>query len=174
MALIVETGAGVASANTFISLADYLLWAEERPHIPVPSDEDVMAGFLLEAAVAMAAIKQWRGTKTYAITVNSLPWPRTNVVMRDTGEILDETFIPSEIIYGQAMLAAEMYSAWADRDTPGAGASVTERTVEVGEIKESQKFGVVRNDGKLMRPSARASSMAQFSRFLNGLGIVRA
>ena len=171
MALVVEDGSGVAGANSFISLLDFLDFAETH-NFALPDDEDLSEGWLRRAAFAMQTMG-WKGT--VVDTDQALAWPRADVYV--DGELLSESAIPRGIIYGQAMLALEMYAQDAAKAESGGGAAVVEETTKVDVIQQTRRFDLTRrNSGKLLSPAARASSRAQFADYLKtrGLGIVRA
>lgn len=166
MALTVETGAGVANANTYISLNDFRTFAEGH-NFTLTDDDDLVEGWLRRAAFAMQTLA-WKGVKVD--TDNALAWPRSGVYVDD--ELLAEDAIPRGIIYGQAMLAVEMYAADALETTPGGGAAVAEHTVKVDVIEESKKFNLAyRNAGSVKAPAAAASSRAQFADYLRTRGL---
>jgi len=171
MALIVETGAVVTDADTFISLADFRTFAEGK-NFATPADDAVAEGWLKRAAFAMWQMT-WKGCKVD--TDQPLPWPRTDVYV--DAELLAYDSIPRGIIYGQAMLALEMYAADSLAAEPGGGAAVIEHSVKVDVIEESKKFDLAhRNTGSLLAPAAAASSRAQFADYLRyrGLSAIRA
>ena len=101
MALIVETGAGVAGANSYISLADAQAFLTSRG-LNVTLSE----GQLLQAMDAMALLN-WKGYK-----VNEsfpLDWPRSGVVDRD-GFTVGFDSIPAKLSTGQVWLAYHIAS----------------------------------------------------------------
>lgn len=162
MALTVETGAGITGANSFISLNDFLTFAEGH-NFTISDDDDINEGWLRRAAFAMGQMN-WKGS--LVDSEQALCWPRSGVVTSG-GESIAEDYIPRGIIYGQAMLAIEMYAADLVKDQAGGGAALTEYSVKVDTIEESKKFDVVRrNAGSLPEPSATAGSRAQFSIWL--------
>lgn len=171
MALVVEDGSGVAGANSFISLIDFLDFAEQH-NFALPDDEDLSVGWLRRAAFAMQ-VMDWKGSLVDAD--QAMPWPRSGVYV--DGELLSESAIPRGIVYGQAMLALEMYAEDASAAEAGGGAAVGEESVKVGEIEQTRKFDLTRrNSGKLLSPAAKASSRTQFADYLRtrGLSLVRA
>jgi hypothetical protein len=172
MALTIEDGSGVAGANSFISLNDFLRFAEGA-NFALSDDDDINEGWLRRAAFAMQTM-DWRGCLVAAD--QALPWPRTDVALRN-GEIVAADAIPRGIVYGQAMLAIEMYAADTAASSAGGGATVVEESVKVGEIEQTRKFDLARrNPGSLPEPAAKASSRAQFADYLRtrGLSVVRA
>ena len=167
MALTVETGAGVEGADSYIALSDFQTFATDRG-FAIPATDPECEAWLRRAAFAMDPMA-WRGERVSS--EQALAWPRSCVVTK-AGESIAEDYIPRGIVYGQAMLAIEMYAADVVKDQPGGGAAVVEHTVKVDAIEESKKFDVVRrNAGSLPEPSATASSTAQFSIWLRYGGL---
>lgn len=96
MALIVETGPGVAGANSYTSLADAMAFINARD-LSVALTE----GLLLRA-MDVLNVQTFKGAKTEA--GNSLPWPRIGVY--DCDDTLGASdFIPPQIIHAQIWLA---------------------------------------------------------------------
>ena len=171
MALIVEDGSGVKGADSYISLADFRTFADGA-NFTAPADDTIAEGWLRRAAFAMGQM-QWKGSQVDAD--QALAWPRSGVYVN--GELLSESSIPRGIVYGQAMLALEMYADDTAASEAGGGAAVAEETVKVDVIEQTRKFDLTRrNSGKLLSPAARASSRAQFADYLRtrGLSVIRA
>lgn len=168
MALTVEDGTGVAGAVSYITLADFQTFAADRGFAIPALDADCEA-WLRRAAFAMDPMN-WKGEPVDS--EQALAWPRSGVVTK-AGESIAEDYIPRGIIYGQAMLAIEMYAADLVKDQAGGGAALTEYSVKVDTIEETKKFDVVRrNAGSLPEPSAAAGSRAQFSIWLRYGGMM--
>lgn len=167
MALTVEDGTGVTDADSFMSLADFREFADGA-NFDIPDDDIAAEGWLRRAAFAMGPMG-WLGRPTSA--TQALAWPRTGVVLRN-GEVVAEDYIPRAIVYGQAMLALEMYAASLTAAQDGGGAAVTEVSVKVDVIEQTKKFALgTKNAGSLPEPSATASSRAQFADYLRTRGL---
>jgi hypothetical protein len=76
MTLIVEDGSRVAGANTYISLASFKAWADDR-NITYSSDNHVEAQILR----AMDYIESLSFIGFKETSTQSLQWPRVNVVI---------------------------------------------------------------------------------------------
>lgn len=163
--LTVEDGTGVATADSFISLADFRTFAEGAM-FDAPADDVTAEGWLRRAAFSMGPMG-WLGEQGGG----ALAWPRSGVVLR-SGEVVAGDTIPRAIVYGQAMLALEQYAASQAAATPGGGAAVVEHSVKVDVIEETKKFDLAsRNAGSLPEPAAVASSRAQFADYLRYRGL---
>lgn len=170
--LTVEDGTGVTGADSFMSLADFRTFATGH-NFDAPVDDDTAEGWLRRAAFSMGQMG-WLGS--LASSTQGLSWPRTGVVLRN-GEIIAGDYIPRAIVYGQAMLALELYAAQEAAAAPGGGSAVLEHSVKVDVIQETKKFALgTRNSGSLPEPAATASSRAQFADYLRtrGLTVIRA
>lgn len=165
--LTIEDGSGVPLADSFISLADFRAFADGA-NFATPADDAIAEGWLRRAAFTMGQLG-WLGSPVSA--TQALSWPRSGVTLRN-GEVIASDYVPRAIVYGQAMLALEMYAASESAATPGGGAAVTEYSVKVDVIEETKKFDLAsRNAGSLPEPAAAASSRAQFADYLRRGGL---
>lgn len=101
MALIVETGAGVSGANSYVSLADAQAFINARE-----LGATLTEGHLLRAMDALTDV-QWSGYK--AAASNPLPWPRTHVYDAD-GFSVDTDSVPASVVNAQIWLAYHIAS----------------------------------------------------------------
>lgn len=103
--LIVETGANVPGANTYISLADALTYFQNlNDTVWVNADPDTQAGALVRAAAGMGywLTGRWYGRRANAI--QSLDWPRIEV--RDAeGYCVPKNTVPQRILNAQCQIA---------------------------------------------------------------------
>jgi hypothetical protein len=101
--LVVETGSGSASANTFVSLEDAVAFADTLLFIDAwdALGADRQEVLLLEAARWLNRFT-WRGAPS--TTTQALAWPREDVTDRDHRPIARDT-IPAFLIEAQVRLA---------------------------------------------------------------------
>ena len=125
MALIVETGAIVAGANSYVSLTDCRAYATARAlSLPV-ADADLEA-LLISAMDYLEGLRsRYQGAKVSPET-QALQWPRTGVYV--DGVAFGETAIPKELKDAQSRLACEKF-AGVDIMPTTTGAFVSEETV---------------------------------------------
>ena len=109
MALIVETGAVVAGANSYVSLADIATYHSARGNSSWTGADPVKEAAILRA-MAFIEARHWKGSKT-AYT-NPLAWPRADVQDRDGFDVPEDT-VPAGVV--QALCEA----ALRELTTPG-------------------------------------------------------
>lgn len=102
MALTIETGAGVAGANSYISVVNAQTWVTARG-IAVTVTE----ALLLKAMDYLESLRaEYQGVKTDS--TQALQWPRAGVYI--DGVLFDEDAIPQELISAQCQLARDAYT----------------------------------------------------------------
>lgn len=103
VALVVEDGSGVVSANTYVSLADASAFAETLLFIDAwdELEPDARTVRLLEAARWLDRFA-WQGAPS--TTTQAMAWPREQVRDRDQRPIARDT-IPPFLIEAQVRLA---------------------------------------------------------------------
>jgi hypothetical protein len=127
--LIVETGAGLANANSYASLGDADAYHQAHLHaddwlaatVETKSAALVWASRLLDEAV------DWHGVK--AVTLSGLRWPRAGVADRD-GVPLQSNAIPPALRHATAEFARHLIAN--DRTTEPAEKGV--RSIAAGGI----------------------------------------
>lgn len=97
MALVIETGAGVPGANSYVSVVD------AQAIVTAIGFTTVVTEALLLRAMYVLGGLEWAGTRTYTST-QPLAFPRTGVYLSDN-RALGINEIPDELIYSQALLA---------------------------------------------------------------------
>lgn len=99
MAIIVETGAGIANANSYVSVSDAKAYAAARGKTfeADPACEHA----LILAADYLNAIPSFAGSQVE--TGQSLVWPRQNVYLN--GELFGDDAIPPNLVKAQIELA---------------------------------------------------------------------
>ena len=124
MALTIETGAGVAGANSYVSVVNAQTWVTARG-IAVTVTE----ALLLKAMDYLEALRaEYQGVKVSSD--QALQWPRYDVYV--DGYPLDSDVIPATLISAQCQLACDAYTM--DLLPSGDGREV---------IKESMVMGLV-------------------------------
>lgn len=135
MALVVETGAGVANADTWASLAYAKQYATRVGNTAfVDADTEFLEPALRKAVRYLDAVygDRYAGVRTNPRSEQSLSWPRAGFVW-DDGEELADNVIPQNLI--DAQVEAAMLE-WASPGAlqPSAGAPRGKKAVQVGPI----------------------------------------
>lgn len=100
MTLVVETGAGVTGANTYVSAADFITYAAARGYTIDP----LLAEKWIVLAMDYLETLQFIGTKQNRD--QALQWPRYNVVI--DSYYIDPNTIPQELIKAENEIAIQM------------------------------------------------------------------
>ncbi len=130
MALIIETGAGVSGANSYISTADAQAYLDSRNKATVLTD-----GLMLSAMDALSGVR-WDGFK--AAAANPLPWPRSHAF--DCERVL----IASDVIPDQIKEAQIWLAFYIDSGSDPAAVStpaITSESVDVLSVSYAVKVG---------------------------------
>lgn len=90
MALVVENGSNVSGANTYVTLAEFKAWADERG---ITYDTDAKVTEHIYRAMDFIERQNYQGRK--ANETQPLQWPRTDVLI--DGYYVDATEIPKEL-----------------------------------------------------------------------------
>jgi len=100
ISIIVEDGTEVANANSFSSVADARLYAENRG-IELPTDDDEIAAMLINSADYIEVQEcRFQGSRTSS--TQSLTWPRSGVYLNC--DSLPSNIIPKSLINAQIQL----------------------------------------------------------------------
>jgi len=118
--LIVETGAGVTGANTYISLAGAETYFESRLNASVWDGEtdDNKNRALVQATRALDANNRWKGTRVDP-TVQALEWPRDNIYIDD--DAWPSSSIPADVANAAAELSLYLLSSDRTADNASSG-----------------------------------------------------
>ncbi|RLE28258.1 MAG: hypothetical protein DRJ65_00075 [Acidobacteria bacterium] len=109
MAFTVETGAGVAGANSYLSVADADTYHTDRANSGWTGADAVKQAALIEATDYLEAHYQWStGYKTS--DDQGLSWPRSGAIDRH-GWAIDSDEVPQEVKGATAYLALQGLSA---------------------------------------------------------------
>lgn len=165
MPLTLETGTGVADADSYASAEDFALFAELFGRT-IPSDTAAQEAVLRRAAIQMNTFN-WKGSR--AVAGQALAWPRKGVTRDD--QFVSSTSIPREIEQGQMALAFEILAMEAKQaEAETASGPVKREKVDVLEVEYAAPAPIV-NTGKLLPVAADAHSSALFADFLNSRGL---
>ena len=104
VALIIESGEGLADAESFVTAAELVDYAAKYG-ATIPADEPAQEALLRRAAVAMDDYT-WKGERTSGD--QALSWPRRYVDI--DGDVKPSDLIPARIKHGQMALAAEIHA----------------------------------------------------------------
>lgn len=136
MTIVVETGAIVSNANSYVTVAETRAYATARGVSLSATDTDVE--ILLIKAMDYLESKRsfFQGSKVSAL--QALQWPRSGVVI-DELDVL-ETTIPNELKQAQIRLAVEI-SNGVDVMPTRSSAFVKKEKTDVIETEYSEKIG---------------------------------
>lgn len=150
--VVVETGAGVANANSYRSTADIDSWVETNPHDSTWAGltQAQKNGYAVMSCRVLNEQILWDGSRIDAD--QSLDLPRSGMVDKDNN-FIDNDEIPTEVQDAQCELARllAINDRTADADTAGFN------QIKVGTIE----LGIDKND----RPPVLASAVWQMVRW---------
>lgn len=140
MAFIVETGAGLADANAYLSVADFKSYHDDRGNVYTGSNDTAISQAIVQATDYIERRFGPRFVGVRASDIQALSWPREDAVYPDGREALN---VPKEVGYATAEYAFRALTAPLAPDpaydtTNGA---VIEREERAGPIVERYKFG---------------------------------
>jgi hypothetical protein len=132
MALIVETGAGVSNADSWVSLANATTHFANYGGFWTGADA-AKEQALRRAALWLSTFIRWNGAKAY--TGNMLAWPRIGMMDCDGNSIAENT-IPPQIVMAQlAAASAELQSPGILTPSITPGAQTKREKVDVIEVE---------------------------------------
>lgn len=102
--LTIEDGSIVPGADSFVSAADFVIYAADYG-VEVPDAESAQEALLRRAAVQLESL-QWKGSPVSGDQL--LSWPRAGVVRNDFPVKPDA--IPTQVKQAQMALAAELHA----------------------------------------------------------------
>ncbi len=139
MALIVETGSCVPTANALVTRADLITYAADYyPSVTVP-DITTTDGAILRASAWLSSFPVWDGEMTCGRGLQGQAWPRTGITDCN-GDDVPEDEVPIEV--EQATYVASL----AELVKPG----VLTPTITPGKQKKREKIDVI--DVSFMTP----------------------
>ncbi len=139
MALIIETGAGVAGAEAYADAAAYVTWHTAFYGAAPDATTAEQEGAIRRAVMYLNTLA-WNGTKTYG-RGQSLAWPRTDVTDCE-GIAIGSGEIPAEVIYAQHVLTrAEIASPGVLAPTGSVIGGIKREKVDVIEVEYDTSRG---------------------------------
>lgn len=96
--IVVETGANVAGANSYNSVADYKGYALQRAYV-IPGDDVIAANLILMNDYLEAQRTRFQGRK--ANKPQALQWPRCGVFIDNDKCEFPKNLIPQELVDAQ-------------------------------------------------------------------------
>lgn len=144
MALVVEDGTGLASANSYVALADFISYAAARLHraTVAAADDATRTAALITATQLIDTYIRFHGSRL--TTTQALEWPRSGVTDRDGNTI---TGLPQRLLDATCELAAASLSE--DRTAPDSKAGMTRLKADSLEIE----WDAARKPVKAVMPS---------------------
>ena len=136
VALVVEDGTGLPTANSFLTIAeaDDILSVNPRSLWPLVSPTD-KSNLLIWATRMIVERTKWRGYKRY--DNSGLPWPRERVIGRETSlynyGYLDNASVPFQVKEATAYLAE--FLSQTDPTTVNSSSNIKEIEVDVVKLK---------------------------------------
>lgn len=176
MALIVETGALVAGANSYVTVADADSYFADRNNTDWDALDasDQKSPFLLKAVDYLQQMYRLRWAGTRVSFTQALDWPRAYVPVQDSPNVYgsfpsyyDYNSIPQEIKTAQILLAAKIIDGDLAPDlTPEDMASMVKvGSIEVKYSPTAPSSRVFRDIDMLLKPMLKTSGiMSRISR----------
>jgi hypothetical protein len=131
MALIIETGAGVANANSYATVEQAKAYAAARGLV-LPAPDSAIEPLLILAADFLESYEgRYKGKKT--APDNALAWPRSGAVLYDGTEDFPDDAIPNVLIKAQCQLAYD--ATLTELQATGSGQEVIREKVDVIETE---------------------------------------
>lgn len=160
MTLIIETGAGVAGANSYVTLAEARTYASARG-VTLTDFDDVLERYLILAVDYLEAQREnFKGTKTDA--TYALQWPRYGVIL--DGVELASNVIPVELKNAQIQIAMAANEGIDLMPTATGDAFITAEKVGPLETRYSQRLNtsgvpIVRKLEAVLEPLLRTTGL---------------
>lgn len=127
MALIPETGAIVADADTYVTVAEATAFALKRG-VELPADEDAAEILLIKAMDWLESLSvRYQGC--LVSSTQSLQWPRTGVIIN--GFEFAEDAIPRALKNAQCQVAMDIYAGIDPQENFTATPAVIKEKVDV-------------------------------------------
>ena len=147
MSIVVEDGTGLATADSYISVADasaYLAnYGEETAFDALTTPDQENALKIGTRWMDTSYGGKWDGSRKYE--VQALDWPRVNVEDFD-GYAVASTSVPLHITYATALIAVASLTAELGPDiAPGLSGSVDFEKNKVGPLEFTQSYSGGRN-----------------------------
>jgi hypothetical protein len=132
MALVVEDGTGVVTANAYATVAevDEILAVNIHSKWSLISDDDIKENLIQWSSRILDERVKWHGKKTHP--TSGLAWPRTGVKDRE-GTLIDDDLVPLPPKVAVAELADHLLGG--DPETANTGSNITTLQVDVVMLK---------------------------------------
>ncbi len=139
MAFVVETGAGLSNATSYISVADADSYASEVGLSAWTGASAVKETALINAQryITQTYRGLWKGLRSNEL--QSLDWPRSDVEDYD-GYILDSDSIPAAVKEAQVELAVRALTASLISDVAVDSANITSESSTVGSLNYAVSY----------------------------------
>lgn len=156
MAIVVEDGTGVVTANAYVAVAevDEILSVNIHSKWSLIADATTKEKLIRWATRILDERVRWYGKKTH--TTSGLAWPRTQVRDREN-ELIEDNVIPLAVRIATAELADHLISG--DPETANTGSNITDIQVDVVMLKFDARL-----DAERFPPN--------LSKILYGLGLM--
>lgn len=130
--LVVETGAGLSNANSYVTVAEADSFLETNKYAAAWADydEEDKGNLLIYSTLLLDQYMDWFGTKT--VEASALRWPRSGVFTIDGAEIADDE-IPVNLKRAVSEFAFLQYSN--NRTSERSDFGIDELKVDVIELK---------------------------------------
>ena len=130
--LIVETGAIVAGANTYVSLADAELYMEARLDVAIwdAATDDLKNRSLAQATRTIDSRTTWKGYEV-SPNIQTLDWPRSDV--QNGVDVFASDDVPSDVADATCELALFLLSG--DRTTDSASSGLNSIVLGKGAVE---------------------------------------
>lgn len=137
MALVVEDGTGVATANSYVSVADADNFFLDRADTTwAAASEAAKEGALVRAAEFLDHSYEWKGVRTHQH--QAMKWPRFGVLDED-GYPIPSHEVPQAVISAQLQLALAALAGDL-LPTLTREAAIIRRTEKVGSLEETVEY----------------------------------
>lgn len=132
MAIVVEDGTGIVTANAYATVAevDEILAVNIHSKWSLITDDATKEKLIQWASRILDERVKWFGKKTYP--TSGLAWPRTGVKDRE-GILIDDNLVPLAVKVATAELADHLLSG--DPETANTGSNITTMQVDVVLLK---------------------------------------
>lgn len=135
MALVVETGAGLAAANSYASVATADTYHEDRANTAwADASDELKIAALIKATAYIDGKYYFRFTGTKASHAQALQWPRINALESGMYTISPDVLPPAVVLATCEAALLEIATEGALTPAPESGATVTR--VKVGPVEE--------------------------------------
>lgn len=106
MSLVIETGQGVADANSFVTVEEADRWLSAMGDDLWPTlDEDVKEAHLVQGALYVSNGQIYYFSGARKTVEQTLAWPRTNARYRNGGPVVPSDKIPNDVKLAQIVAA---------------------------------------------------------------------